>query len=118
MGATARSHVHSPMGTAPWAQPHGHSPMGTAPKHLPRHVTRARWTFAHTHPLTTRLPPAHHPLTNHVAQALEGFMRAQEAGMSQLKEEMRSLQRLVGKLAGAAEPSTSLDSRSEAPGDE
>ena len=45
-------------------------------------------------------------------------MRAQEAGMAQLKEEMRALQRLVGKLAGAAEPSTSLDSRLEAPGDE
>ena len=53
-----------------------------------------------------------------MAQALEGFMRAQEAGMAQLKEEMRALQRLVGKLAGAAEPSTSLDSRAEAPGDE
>jgi hypothetical protein len=105
------------MGTAPWAQPHGHSPEAPPPPCNPRALDLCPHPPTY-HPLTTRSPPAHHPLTNHVAQALEGFMRAQEAGMAQLKEEMRALQRLVGKLAGAAEPSTSLDSRSEAPGDE
>ena len=56
---TARTHVYV------WALLLRHAlwepwpvAMGTAPKHLPRYVTRARWTFAHTHPLTTHLPPA------------------------------------------------------------
>ena len=37
-------------------------------------------------------------------QAFESFVNAQEAGMNQLKEEMRSLQRLVGKLIGGEAP--------------
>jgi hypothetical protein len=46
------------------------------------------------------------------SQELASFMKTQEAGMGQLRDEMRTLQRLVGKLVGGTAPPTSAGTSS------